>query len=833
VDFYEEQVLPEVFSRLDTVFPELGLKRTGKGWTATNREETKARFGARADRVEAWNKTPWGFKVHGGDFVPFLKYHHGGQMPKRADYWEAVKDLARAAGVDCSPLERELTPEESAAFQGRQRRGGLLEDFVDLTHEALLLTDAGKSARAYLVGRTFTEDELKGLSLGFYAGVEAVSAAMKAKGYTDEELDASGILADRRWAGRLVFPFRGPRGRIETVISRDLTGTAEAGAKYLKLKGASQESAVFGLDEALESARREGLLIVEGFLDVVLLQARGFLNVAATGGNFGLLTAERWATLGRLGLPSFTLATDNDPKPDGTWVGREALLKALSNLRNVDNVRNVYVLPPEALGTAKDPDELVRSKGVDAFREALRKARPWAVYMGGNILEGLTPASEDRTKREAVARVLNFSSDLRGEGAALDAEDLLHLTAEKTGYTFETLHELGVSARDRREREQAELEVKTAARELQDDLGKPGANVFELASDFAFRLSVVQGRAEDPPPVFSVDALVSELKNTPEGLLSGWSAVDGLGVRFQPKELAVLGARTGHGKTSALVNLAHAWLDKKLDGPLVFFSHEEPSELVFCRLVALLTAGERGFRTFDPERDWTFTKVRDYLRSPGSRGDSYGWPDAKVLGRAMDHLRAAEARLHIVHRPGWSVGRISAHARELDGTRGVGAVFVDYVQRIPAEQETGRRDTRRDMEVSAIGRGLKALAVDLAVPVVAGAQINREAIPDKYQKTIREKLRKGVEEAVDFMKSARPDLHNLREGGSEQEADLVLGLMNYAADLRTEADSDNATNLYEVGVLKNRYGQTGKWAALAFEGASGLIRDREQGEGLV
>ena len=300
-----------------------------------------------------------------------------------------------------------------------------------------------------------------------------------------------------------------------------------------------------------------------------------------------------------------------------------------------------------------------------------------------------------------------------------------------------------------------------------------------------------------------------------------WSAVDDLGVRFQPKELAVLGARTGHGKTSALVNLAHAWLDKKLDGPLVFFSHEEPSELVFCRLVALLTAGETS--------RWTFAEVRDYLRSPRSRGDSYGWPDAKVLGRAMDRLRAAEARLHLVHRPGWSVGRISAHARELAGTRGVGAVFVDYVQRIPAEAKADRRD----IEVSAIGRALKALAVDLSVPVVAGAQINREAIPDKYQATIRKALEKGVSEAVGAMKSARPDLHNLREGGSEQEADLVLGLMNYAADLRTEADSDHATNLYEVGVLKNRYGDVGKWAALAFEGASGLIRDRRQGEGLV
>ena len=814
VDFYEEQVLPEVFSRLDTVFPELGLKRKGRGWEATNKETTKDRFGARAARVVC--NRPGGFLVHGGDAVSWLAYLKGGtSTPKGADFVEAVKDLARAAGVDCSPLERELTPEESANLQGRQRRGDLLEDFVALTHEALVAS-AGKSTRAYLVGRAFTETELEGLSLGFYAGVDAVSAAMKAKGYTHEELDASGILADGRWAGRLLIPWRDARGRVSTVAARDLTGSAEEGAKYLYLKGGTKPPA-FGLDvvKDSETARREGVVLVEGLLDVVLVQARGLDNVAALGGSGGLLTAERWAELGRLNVPAFVLALDSDEP------GREGTLKALSNLRNVDNVRNVYVLPPEALGTAKDPDELVRAKGVDAFREALGKVRPWALYLGEDLLGGLTPASEDRAKREAVGRVLDFSSDLRGERAALDAEDLLKLTAAKTGYTFETLHELGVSARERRDRERAELELKYAARELQDALGKPGANVFEVASDFSARLAGVQGRAEDPPPPFSVDALVSELKTTPEGLVSGWSAVDALGVRFQSKELAVLGARTGHGKTSALVNLAHAWLDKKLDGPLVFYSHEEPPELVFCRLVALLTAGETS--------RWTFAEVRDYLRSPRSRGDSYGWPDAKVLGRAMDRLRAAEARLHLVHRPGWSVSRISAHARELAGTRGVGAVFVDYLQRIPAEAKADRRD----IEVSAIGRTLKALAVDLAVPVVAGAQINREAIPDKYQATIRKALEKGVSEAVGAMKSARPDLHNLREGGSEQEADLVLGLMNYAADLRTEADSDHATNLYEVGVLKNRYGDVGKWAALAFEGASGLIRDRRQGEGLV
>lgn len=815
VEFYEEQVLPAVFASLDTVFPELKLKPKGRGWTATDNETTHARFNARADRVVC--NRPGGFLVHGGDAVSWLAYLRGGTFPKGADFVEAVKELARLAGVDPSPLERELTPEEAATFHARERRGELLEDFLALARNDFLDV-VGKPAREYVLGRGFRADELENLSLGFYVGVDALREDMLAKGHAEAELDASGILADGRWAGRLLIPWRDERGRIATIAARDVC--SRSADKYLYLKYGTKPPA-FGLDVARDSetARRAGLVLVEGLLDVVFLQARGMDNVAAVGGTLNLLSAERWGALGRMGFPSFTLATDNDPKPDGSWPGKEALLAGLRNLRNVDNVRNVYVIPPEALGTAKDPDELVREKGVEAFRELVHKAVRWTSYLGEDLLGDVKPASEDRAKDEAVGRVLDFSSDLRGERAALEVQDLLHLTAEKTGYTFEELHGIALSARERRDREKAEAEAKAAARDLQNALGQPGANVYELAADFSARLAGVQSRTDDTPPAFSVDAFLSELKKTPEGLRSGWASVDDLGVRFQSKELAVLGARTGHGKTSALVTLMRTWLDVKLAGPLVFFSHEEPTELVFCRLVALLTA--------DKTSRWAFSEVRDYYRAGLSARRT--WPDPEVLRDAEKTLRGFENRLHIVHRPGWSVNRISAHARELADKRGVGAVFVDYLQRIPAEAKADRRD----MEVSAIGRALKSLAVDLSVPVVAGAQINREAIPPKYQETIRKALDKGVSEAVDAMKSARPDLHNLREGGSEQEADLVLGLMNYAADLRTEADSDHATNLYEVGVLKNRYGQVGAWASLAFEGASGYIRNRRNGEGPV
>ena len=111
---------------------------------------------------------------------------------------------------------------------------------------------------------------------------------------------------------------------------------------------------------------------------------------------------------------------------------------------------------------------------------------------------------------------------------------------------------------------------------------------------------------------------------------------------------------------------------------------------------------------------------------------------------------------------------------------------------------------------------------------MAGAQINREAVPEKY----REKLAKAktYEDAEKVIKTARPLLSHLREGGAEQEADLILGLLNYAADYRADEEEDKAllvpdVSRLEVGTLKNRYGVPGRWSTLALEGRFNYIRD--------
>ena len=89
----------------------------------------------------------------------------------------------------------------------------------------------------------------------------------------------------------------------------------------------------------------------------------------------------------------------------------------------------------------------------------------------------------------------------------------------------------------------------------------------------------------------------------------------------------------------------------------------------------------------------------------------------------------------------------------------------------------------------------------------------------------------SYEAARETIKGARPLLSHLREGGAEQEADLVLGLLNYAADFQTDTEEESravpeVTRL-EVGSLKNRGGIPGRWTSLAYYGRSNYIRDPE------
>jgi DNA primase len=734
---------------------------------------------------------------------------NGGETPYGRDFVEVVKKLAALAGVKFP--ERERTEEDLRKEGERNRKDSLLEIFLALS-KAALMEDGGAEARKYLKGRGLSEDAAR--SLGLYSTRAAVRDALVSKGFTAEEIEASGLVLDGRWEGRLIIPWRDRWGYLGTFAARDLTGGAEEKEKYLYLKGTRKADLVaFGLDGALH--KKPGLLVlVEGLLDVVNLQDRGLHNVAAIGGPGGEFSPDRWERLAAFGVSQVVLALDNDPKEDGKWPGLEGTLKALENVRKVrkgGNVPVVDVLHPAHLGEHKDPDALVTKEGADAFRGLLDKRETAALFEARIILGDVSPKSLDRERQDKAARVAALADTLRGVKAEPIKEDLFKLTMERTGYSWEVFVRMEKEIGETRLKEERERQVDEALRKAAAERSH-GVLPEVVVHDLEKALSSLKAKTtEAEPPAFDPVRLREESKRLPPGKLTGWAALDNpelLGVNINPGDLVIFAARTGHCKTSVLVNLLANWAEAAdPDELLVFYSEEEPEVRIYHRLLALTVKKLR--------MDLGVEEIKKFLS---------GVNPPEILSRADEKLMEWKDRLLIVSRPKWTVEEIDAHVRRVTDERKVGAVLVDYLQRTPAPAPLHGARWERYMEVSAVARYLKALAVDLSVPVVTGAQINREP-----SKSLRKDL-KGVGDyakAKEKIKVARPTVDDIREGGAEQEADKVIGLLNYAADFKTDAEGGALppVTLLEVGALKNRGGVPGRWEPLAFEGKSGLIRD--------
>ncbi len=270
VDFYTEVVLPALAQRLDQAFPEFGWRRDARGWVATNEEHTHARLGVRAERVVAHGPAPRGFLVHGGEPMLWTAYLAGGEPPRGAEFVRVVAELADRAGVDSAPIERE-TP--------RDRRAELLEEFFKLAQRELV-SDRGDTARAYLEQRGFPLDAIETSALGVVPSFALTERALRASGYSDDEIKASGLFADGRWPGRLCGAWRNEWGRIGTFWARAVDDAEPDAARYLYLRGAARTNLPpYGLQRGVRD-----LVLVEGFFDHHQLRAHGVENSAAIGG---------------------------------------------------------------------------------------------------------------------------------------------------------------------------------------------------------------------------------------------------------------------------------------------------------------------------------------------------------------------------------------------------------------------------------------------------------------------------------------------------------------------------------------------------------------------
>lgn len=295
-------------------------------------------------------------------------------------------------------------------------------------------------------------------------------------------------------------------------------------------------------------------------------------------------------------------------------------------------------------------------------------------------------------------------------------------------------------------------------RRLEADALEHGRSAEEIAANLEQRLSELRGRAKGGGELVSSQdlamALVDDLERRREGatgLQTGLADFDELTGGLEPGELTILAGRPGLGKTALLVTImAHVGKDHSA----VVFSAEMPALQLARRATALLgnvsqTALRRPKRMTDD--DWA--RATDGI---GRFGERKVWIDDRQ-SPTHEHIRAEAIRHKARH--------------------GLSLVLVDYCQLV-----RGHGDNRHQ-QLTDVAYSFKALAKELAVPVVLLAQVNR-----------------GVEQRED----KRPRMSDLRESGGIEEAADIVGMLY----CESYYDSDfSMPNIVECMLEKHRNGE--------------------------
>jgi replicative DNA helicase len=250
-------------------------------------------------------------------------------------------------------------------------------------------------------------------------------------------------------------------------------------------------------------------------------------------------------------------------------------------------------------------------------------------------------------------------------------------------------------------------------------------------------------------------------KGTIRGVPTGFKDLDGKLAGLQKSDLIILAARPSMGKTAMALNLAQN-VAIKADKPVLLFSLEMSKE----QLVDRMLASEAGVNSWN-------------LRT-GNLTDS----DFEKIGHAMGSL--SEAQIFIDDTPGLTVSDMRTKARREAHKRELGLVVVDYLQLMSGGSKF-RGDGNRVQEISEISRGLKSIARELNVPVIALSQLSR---------------------SVESRSPQIPQLSDLRESGSiEQDADVVMFLYR---DDYYNPDTSEKPNILDIFISKHRNGPTGR-----------------------
>lgn len=747
-------------------------------------------------------------------------YTYASKRRPGLQWLDFYQELAREAGV--------AWPEPDAAavakHESRLQLMGLLSDAHEVFIQALW-EPAGANVLAYLLSRGYTEEIIREMELGAYPGRERLLQALLTRGYEEEAIQQADLLSNK-WASHpAILLWKDKAGRAMGLMGRAIQPDIEP--KYLYTAGMSKSQALPGLERA---RRASEAILMESPLGAAYLSAAGISRPCiAIGGTS--LSNEQLRAIQQAGIKRLILALDNDKggrkatagvikrlvKAEepmerllvASWHG-ESGLDDLAMAHGLEAVETA-VSRAERIGgwlasyTVNGPERPAGSQGLEPGQlvNVIFNGQLWSQEPGhitgqeehnGETLYRVTylPAGEEEEREQILPEsnlepagdeerypleeeaILEQATERYlwlAQEDMLQARDFVNGLAEAMGLHPELLWPRLALAEERlRERESQERGaalLAEAGRLLERGEEERYLEALQLAT------AVIRDkRGPSLPEPYSLERMIADILQEPDGLATGLADLDGR-LSIPRAGLSVIAAPSGQGKTTFMLNLLANWLQMPAhqEERFYFYSYEEPASHIALKLIMIWA----GVKLHEEQNYRAYVNYLKYHRG-----------EREAIEQAIQQYEqvATAGRLIIDYRMP-SAEELAAEMALASRAGRVGAVIVDYIQRVPAG---GRPAQSRQLELARTAQTLRETAVREGLAIITGSQLNEEG---------------EVREARDIY----------------HEAQVVLKLASKDKDGLDEPDMS-------ITIAKQRAGSSGLRVYVAFERPILRIADR-------
>jgi DNA primase len=788
-DWINNNLYPSLFDCLDTALPELNLESFSKGWRSSLKLDLSNSKDNRKDKTEIGKKYIGRINEWGGANLSIIDYV---MSRDSITFIEAVNKLANIVGL-------QVPKGDYDEYRSDSIKTNLLEDANSYFTYSLETLEEAKEIKDYLLSRGYKEEHIKYMELGYVPSQDRVINYLLSKGHSKETID--NFIQDTRIfkTHKLSIPYR--TGAYFKGFKFRTTG--EDKPKYINSTGLDKSGGFFNLS-GLKGDK--DLVIVEGELDSLHASVKGVENVVSIGGSKPSIEQIKNAI--QRGAKAFTICLDREPhKEEETTKTVNEVIEIILN----EGVNKVYIVTLPDLGGGKtDPDRLIKEKGVDSFKEAIKGAKPYykfyydqiiSKYLKINEATGtIKDKEEDLFIDEIVSTGLKIKNPIdRGRYISLSmeylkplgiTEDIISITIDKLQYKEDTeqkdkeLKRLLSTASDLQVKGEVDKALEILERGLPDIKLKDKSTVFSSLLKPIEENEVKQRQA---------------LK--PEGVGSGYT-INGEELIIPAGAISVIAGATSHGKTALLINLALNIVQDPNEGEVHFFSYEEDSDAILLNTLNTYIGEELSQNNRKSIKSYYKTGSTEFIEK--DRRDIF------LKGEDRFFKELIDSRKLNIHYSDYNSETLIDAIRYLNKHAKPKAILIDYIQLLNLPEGKYKTYSRQE-EIKQICIALKDLSIETGLPIILGAQFNREVV-----------------------NHLKVHATNIGEAGDiERVANLILGIWNCNktpigtdSELKKINDINTKGTIYTT-VLKNRGGKSDIFTNLKFNGNTGKIGNPE------